>query len=409
MSTAALSVRHLRPSLVENEAFVARAHTIRTGRTFTLAEVVVEDAKGRGVAHAAGSAVSRPVGSVPPVVSDPKERFQEPKYTVPDPHLRPLPPDRLSFRLLEEMDGLSMMQMMWAGTLPPQPRYELLGLRYLEVLEDTVSVALRATEWLCSRSHSVSAGVVACLVHDGLSIPVFTRCPLGQRIAILEQSASFLRAVPPDGRELLARGKLVHRGPEFLVSSVEVVDADGNRVALGSQTSVLTAGRYEEPKAERVLATVLFTDIVESTSQVRELGDERWRQLAANHDALVRRQLQIHKGREVKTTGDGFLATFESPGLAVQCARAIRDGIRRLGLDVRAGIHTGECEAIDGDVRGIAVHLAARVQAAAEPGEILVSSTVCDLVSGSGIRFVDRGLHELKGIEGKRQLFAVED
>jgi uncharacterized protein (TIGR00369 family) len=293
--------------------------------------------------------------------------------------------------------------------LPPQPRYELLGLRYLEVLEDTVSVALRATEWLCSRSHSVSAGVVACLVHDGLSIPVFTRCPLGQRIAILEQSASFLRAVPPDGRELLARGKLVHRGPEFLVSSVEVVDADGNRVALGSQTSVLTAGRYEEPKAERVLATVLFTDIVESTSQVRELGDERWRQLAANHDALVRRQLQIHKGREVKTTGDGFLATFESPGLAVQCARAIRDGIRRLGLDVRAGIHTGECEAIDGDVRGIAVHLAARVQAAAEPGEILVSSTVCDLVSGSGIRFVDRGLHELKGIEGKRQLFAVED
>jgi class 3 adenylate cyclase len=271
-------------------------------------------------------------------------------------------------------------------------------------------VALRATEWLCSRSHSVSAGVVACLVHDGLSNSVWTRCPRGQRVAIVEQSTSFLRAVPPDGRELLARGKLVHHGPEFLVSSAEVVDADGNRVALGSQTSVLIdPGRYEEPKAERVLATVLFTDIVESTNEARELGDERWRQLLADHDGLVRRQLQIHKGREVKTTGDGFLARFESPGLAVQCARAIRDGIRRLGLEIRAGIHTGECEAIDGDVRGIAVHLAARVQAAAEPGEILVSSTVCDLVSGSGIRFVDRGLHELKGIEGKRQLLAVED
>jgi class 3 adenylate cyclase len=123
---------------------------------------------------------------------------------------------------------------------------------------------------------------------------------------------------------------------------------------------------------------------------------------------LARRQLEIHGGREVKTTGDGFLATFESPTRAMQCARAIRDGVRRLGLELRAGIHVGECEVGGGDVAGLAVHVASRVQSAAEPGEILVSSTVRDLTAGSGFRLIDRGAHELKGLEGKWMLFAVE-
>lgn len=138
------------------------------------------------------------------------------------------------------------------------------------------------------------------------------------------------------------------------------------------------------------------------------LGDERWRHLLDEHHGLVRKQLGLFKGREVKTTGDGFLATFDSPGRAVQCTRAIREGVRRLGLEIRAGLHTGECEVSGADVAGIAVHIAARIQGSAGAGEILVSGTVRDLVTGSGLRFSDHGRHHLKGIEGDWLLFLVE-
>lgn len=127
------------------------------------------------------------------------------------------------------------------------------------------------------------------------------------------------------------------------------------------------------------------------------------------HHSLVRRQLELFKGREVKTTGDGFLTTFDSATRAVQCARAVRDGVRRLGLEIRVGIHTGDCEVSRGDVAGVAVHVASRVLSAAEPGEVLISSVVRDLVSGSGLRTSGRGLHDLKGLEGQWPLFAVED
>jgi class 3 adenylate cyclase len=145
-----------------------------------------------------------------------------------------------------------------------------------------------------------------------------------------------------------------------------------------------------------------------STERAGQLGDTRWSELLDKHHAFVRSQLEVFKGREVKTTGDGFLATFESPGRAVQCARAVRDGVRRLGLEVRAGLHTGECEVSGDDVAGIAVHVASRIQGLAGPGEILVSATVHDLVTGSGLRFADRGRHTLKGIDGDWPLFAVE-
>jgi class 3 adenylate cyclase len=158
---------------------------------------------------------------------------------------------------------------------------------------------------------------------------------------------------------------------------------------------------------ERVLATVLFTDIVGSTEAAERLGDARWTQLLDEHHSAVRKQLDMFKGREVKTTGDGFLATFDSPGRAVQAARAIRDAVGRLGLDIRVGLHTGECEISGADVAGIAVHIASRIQSLAGSGEILVSGTVHDLVAGSGLSFADRGRHKLKGIEGEWPLFAV--
>ncbi len=167
------------------------------------------------------------------------------------------------------------------------------------------------------------------------------------------------------------------------------------------------AGAWDEAVPERILATVMFTDIVGSSDRVVELGDRRWRELLERHHDTVRRQLLRFRGIEVDTAGDGFLASFDGPARAILCACSIVDAVRDIGLEVRAGLHTGECEFIDGKVAGIAVHTGARVASEALPGEVLVSSTVEDLVAGSGIQFDERGTHQLKGIPGKWQLYAV--
>lgn len=161
------------------------------------------------------------------------------------------------------------------------------------------------------------------------------------------------------------------------------------------------------PEPDRVLATVLLTDIVGSSERAAEIGDRRWRELLEAHHALVRRELARWRGHEVDTAGDGFLATFDGPARAIRCACAIRDGLHALSLEIRAGLHTGECEIIGGKVGGIAVHTAARVAARAAPGEVLVSGTVRDLIAGSGIELEDRGVHALKGIPGEWPLLAV--
>jgi len=165
--------------------------------------------------------------------------------------------------------------------------------------------------------------------------------------------------------------------------------------------------RSREP--DRVLSTVLFTDIVGSTEHAARVGDEAWRELLTRHDALVRAELDRWRGREVKTVGDGFLATFDGPARAVRCAEAIVRGVEPHGLRVRAGVHTGECERIGDDVGGIAVHIGARVTDLAEGGEVLLSSTVKDLVAGSGLSFGERGQHELRGVPGEWRLFALEN
>jgi len=167
-------------------------------------------------------------------------------------------------------------------------------------------------------------------------------------------------------------------------------------------------GVRDMPEPERVLATILFTDIVGSSQHVSDLGDRRWRELLDQHDDVVQRQLERFGGRSIKWTGDGVLATFSGPARAVRCATAIREGLRRLGLEMTAGVHVGEIELRGVDVGGIAVHIAARVQAMAQPGEVLVSHTVVDLVAGSGIGFEDRGEHELKGVARSWRLFAAE-
>jgi len=166
-------------------------------------------------------------------------------------------------------------------------------------------------------------------------------------------------------------------------------------------------GISPEPHVDRVLATILFTDIVGSTQRASELGDRQWGELLAAHHAAVRTELERFRGREIDTTGDGFLAMFDGPARAVQCALAIRDAVRPLGLEIRAGLHTGEVELTDGDVAGLAVHIGQRVMAEAAPGTVLVSSTVRDLVGGSGLAFADEGLRPLKGVPEEWRLFQV--
>ena len=166
-------------------------------------------------------------------------------------------------------------------------------------------------------------------------------------------------------------------------------------------------GKQADVADDRVLATVLFTDIVDSTRRTAEIGDRDWHALLDAHDAVVRSQLSRFRGREVNTSGDGFLAMFDGPQRAIRCAMAIRDAVQALGIEVRAGLHTGECEVRGDDIGGIAVHIGARVSALAGPNDVLVSSTLRDLVIGSGLEFEDRGAHQLKGVPGEWRLFAV--
>jgi class 3 adenylate cyclase len=181
----------------------------------------------------------------------------------------------------------------------------------------------------------------------------------------------------------------------------------GDGEAILAETEEFLTGVRHQPEADRVLATVLFVDIVGSTEKAAALGDRRWGEVLEQYYALSRQALGRHRGREVDTAGDGLFATFDGPARAIRCASDIAAAVRSLGLEVRAGLHTGECEVIGPKVGGIAVHIGARVAAQAEPGEVLVSSTVKDLVAGSNLRFAERGPRTLKGVPGEWRLFAA--
>jgi class 3 adenylate cyclase len=191
------------------------------------------------------------------------------------------------------------------------------------------------------------------------------------------------------------------------VSGVDYFSFLGDPQVILDEVERFVAGLVAPPESDRQLSTVLFTDIVESTKLASELGDRQWRELLAEQRTLVRRELERYHGREIDTAGDGFLATFDAPARAVRCASVLRDAVRDLGIEIRAGLHTGEVEVLDDGLAGVAVHVGQRVLAQASPGEVLVSSTVKDLAVGSGLEFEDRGFHALKGVPDEWRLFAV--
>jgi class 3 adenylate cyclase len=256
---------------------------------------------------------------------------------------------------------------------------------------------------------SVSPGSAAAYLRMNLDVDVCSVLPL-IRVPTLVMYRTEIEGMDARTGQYLAEhiqgARLVElAGRDF---APQIGDTDRILAELDDFLSGVVAEKQWQAEPDRVLATVLFTDIVDATTRAVELGDRAWRELLQKHHDAIRRQLTRFRGRAVDTAGDGFFATFDGPARAIHCACAIRESLGELGIEVRAGLHTGECERDGEKVTGIAVHIGARVAAIAQAGEVLVSRTVKDLVAGSGIELDDRGEHELKGVPGDWQLFAVE-
>jgi pimeloyl-ACP methyl ester carboxylesterase len=263
----------------------------------------------------------------------------------------------------------------------------------------------RQMEWYSAyRRRSASPGAAHALALMNTYVDVRHVLPVIRVPTLILHRTDDLDAKVEEGRYIASRIP----GAKF----VELPGADhipwvGDAETVVAEVQEFLTGSRPAPAPDRFLATVLFTDIVEGTRRAAELGDRAWGELLERHHGLVREQLDRWRGTEVDTAGDGFFATFDGPGRAIRCALAVRDRVRGLGLEIRAGLHAGECEVIAGKTGGIAVITAARVRERASPGEVLVSSTVHDLVSGSGITFADRGVSALKGVPGEWRLYAV--
>jgi class 3 adenylate cyclase len=377
--------------------------------TFTFVEATFDDGSGHLIAHSTGMAVVRPMDPPPPSWRTPSRPPEEPRYPTPDPYLRPLPAmiAPIPRQDWERLEGIEIARRAATGVLPKFPGMGLLDVDFTAVEAGHIALTMPASAWFCLRTRTVSPGVLAAGATWALISAILTVSPGARRIGIVGLSLSFLRDLPANCSQICCDARVTERHDDLVVASVAVTSG-GSRVAIGHETAqFLPLHRPAAPLSQPVLATIVFTDLAGSTTRAREVGDARWRAMLAEHDSAVRRRLVAYNGREVKTTGDGFLATFATPAEAMAFARAIRDDVAGLGLRARVGAHTGQCEVVAGDVIGLAVHLASRVVAAAAPGEILVTSTVRDLLLGADFKFEDRGRHPLRGIEGDWQLFAL--
>ena len=402
-----LALNYFRPARPQAGNLLARARVVNASRLFVFVEIEVEDPQGRKVAHGTSHCEVRPVEPSPPPPPSELRRVDEAAYSTPDPYLRTLRSRLAPPEMLEEQGGLAFLQAYLHGRFLA-PFSELTGCR-IEAIDEhqgavTLAMTMPATEWLCGFSRCVAPGAIAALANFASRISGLLLVQPGQSFAGLAHSTSFFRAVPADGRILRAEARGMIRGRGLAIADIDVYDGDGQLTASAQGVAqLIDASKRQKPtvsESKRILATLLFTDIVGSTEHARRLGDGGWRAVLSQHHHAVRAEITRCEGTEVDTAGDGFFVRFDSPARALECAWAAREAVKRLGIDIRVGLHTGECELQGRTLTGMAVHVAARIQGLAGPGDILVSGTVKDIVVGSDARFEDRGQHSLKGMPG---------
>jgi class 3 adenylate cyclase len=399
----ALHATGLRPPRAQPGNMLARCRILNSGRFYVFAEAQLEDPQGRHLAHATMQAEIRKLDPAPPIPPDPIPWVEEPTYATPDPYLRsyPFQPSRLR--------DLGMQDL--ARGFERRPVSSLFGLRY-ELPETARGIVhTPASEWFCTFDRSISSAVITAMGNMATWLTVVSLAQPNMDAVPVNQTIRFSRAVPADGRALRAEAQLAEHRPGRFYTETVVRDADDTLVAKQTGEVALIRDSLRAPRpqkeAKRVLATLLFTDIVDSTRHVERLGDGGWRALLEEHRNRVRQEISRYNGTEVDTAGDGFFVRFDTPARAIDAARAVRAAGAGQDIEIRAGIHTGECELEGSRLAGMAVHIASRTQGAAAPGEILVSSTVKDLAGGAGLRFEDRGEHKLKGVPDSWRLFCV--
>jgi uncharacterized protein (TIGR00369 family) len=412
ITTSELSVSFLRPATVRSQTIIGRGRLIHATRSLGLAEATLEDARGRLLGHSSSRCL---LLRADPEILAARRLPPAPPSDLAEPYLREAEGAVYGKEYWQQTPGLEVMRQIVDGALPPCLR--LLGVRAVAAGEGTMTMAMPASGWLCNAFGLVYGGAIAFLADAAITLGVGTTVPQATAFSTVDLKLYLLRPVLPADGELMARATVSHRGRTIAIADCEITGPDGALVAQATGSVLIVPGRHwERPvqvaeeittESNRVLTTVLFTDIVGSTQRAAELGDGRWRQVLAEHHAIVREQIRRFGGREIDTAGDGFLVAFDSAARAVRCAVAVRGHVGRTGLEVRAGVHAGECEESGGKLTGIALHIGSRLLGLARPGEVLASSTVKDLVTGSGIEFDDRGQHALKGISGRWHLYAA--
>jgi len=392
-----------RPGRAQPGNMLAGCRILHSGRLHVFAEARLEDPQGRQLAHATMQAAVRKLDPAPPVPPAPVPLVEEPNYATPDPYLRSYPHQPIRLRDVDP-DEL-------AGAFEQRPVSSLFGLRYEPSEKAQGIVHTAASEWFCAFDRSISSTAITALGNLATWFAVVGLLQRNTEVVPIHQTIRFSRSVPADGRALRAEAQLVEHSPGMFHTDAVVRDADDNVVAKQTGEVALIQDSQRAPRplkeAKRVLATLLFTDIADSTRHVERLGDAGWRALLEEHRKRVRQEISRYNGTEVDTAGDGFFVRFDPPARAIDAARAVRAVATSQKSETRAGIHTGECELEGSRLAGMAVHIASRAQGAAAPGEILVSSTVKDLAGGAGLRFEDRGEHKLKGVPDSWRLFCA--
>lgn len=397
----------LRFASTEGRSLIARARVVRSNGRLIYAVVDVEDADGRTLSHATGTLVARPIDPAEQETGSAAPSSGALRYATPDPYQRPLPrAHREAFAAVASWDMDRIADAVVSGEIPPPPIHELVGVEITGMAEGS----LRPTPWLRLFDRRAQTGLVMASLIDFCFARAVEGVSAGAHWALLSGTMTWaaplmtadttLRIVTD--RSALGSGDLAPVAAHLTTDEGAIV-ASLNCVGLVMSRSPARASSA----TRRVLCTVVFTDIVGSTRLADDVGDAEWRRLREQHDLLVRARVTEFGGTEVKSTGDGFLLLFDSPSAAVACAEAARQDVGGAGLEIRVGVNTGECEVLDGDVTGIGVNLAARIESAASPNSVWVSDTTRALVQGSDFTFTDEGERELHGFPEPARLWSL--